>query len=427
MKGLFSFIGIPIGITSTFWFLMGLLRSISEEIDKRKNKKVRNKNKLTDIAVIIPAHNEEKAIVDCIRAVKQILSARQIYVASDGSTDKTYRRARAQGCHVVNIMPGKGKAKALVYIINKFKLYQKYKFVMILDADTRIDKAYLPGALPLFNDKDISVVFPTARIHWPKHFFPKRQLYFIAYRERLNRLLQFFFMYGQTWKYMNASYVAPGFATIYRSRVLKKLNIDTPGLLIEDFNLAFQLHKRKLGKMGYHPTFVGWDQHPDNLKDYWNQVERWNIGFFQTVRKNGVWPSFFYLSMVLFSIEVWLNSFFVLLLPFVFLYHLGLAIPAIPFLGQFSLWYQEYGLFTNVPILEILLSIFLFDYIMTIVIGMMGRKPQFIFYGLFFFIMHYITSLILISSIIPGFFGTSDGRWISPKRLDKDLTGSVKM
>jgi poly-beta-1,6-N-acetyl-D-glucosamine synthase len=223
MKGLFF--GIPIGITSTFWFLMGLSRAIVEHIQSRKKKTIRNKYKISDIAVIIPAHNEEKAIIDCIRAVKQTISPQNIYVASDGSTDKTHRRARAEGCHAVNIMPGKGKAKALVYLIKRFKLYQRYKFVMILDADTRIDKTYIPLALPLFNDPDMSVVFPTARIHWPKHKMPRKELFYIAYRERLNRLLQYFFMYGQTWKYMNASYVAPGFATIYRSRVLRKLNI----------------------------------------------------------------------------------------------------------------------------------------------------------------------------------------------------------
>ncbi len=423
MKGLFF--GIPLGITSTFWFLMGLARAITEHIQKRQHKKIRNKYKIADIAVIIPAHNEEKAIVACIRAVKQSVKSENIYVASDGSVDKTWRRARAEGVHSVNIMPGLGKAKALVYLIKKFRLYQRYKFIMILDADTRIDKTYIPLALPLFNDQEISVVFPSARIHWPSHKMPRRELFYIAYRERLNRLLQYFYMYGQTWKYTNASYVAPGFATIYRTRVLRKLNIDTPGLLIEDFNLAFQLHKRKLGKMGYHPNFIGWDQHPNNLRDYWSQVERWNIGFFQTVRKNGIFPSFFYISMVIFSAEVWLNSFFVLLLPFLVLYHLGLAFPQIPVLGYYSMLYKEYGIFTNVPFLTILLSIFFFDYLMTVVIGIMNKKPQFIFYGLFFFIMHYITSLILISSIIPGFFGSSDGRWVSPKRLDRRLTGAV--
>jgi hypothetical protein len=57
----------------------------------------------------------------------------------------------------------------------------------------------------------------------------------------------------------------------------------------------------------------------------------------------------------------------------------------------------------------------------SVIFGIMGRKPQFLFYGLFFFFMHYITALILLTSFIPGFFSKSDGTWNSPKR--HHLTG----
>ena len=68
------------------------------------------------------------------------------------------------------------------------------------------------------------------------------------------------------------------------------------------------MHKKKLGKIAYKPSIIGWDQHPDSLADYWKQVRRWNIGFFQTIRANGVWPSFFWVALGVFSLEVVLNS-----------------------------------------------------------------------------------------------------------------------
>lgn len=418
MKPIVSFYGIPFGISSAFWLLIGFIRTISEIIIKHKTTgRKRLKHKLSDIAVIIPAHNEELVITDCIQALKQSFKKRQIYVASDGSTDKTYIQAWLEGVNVVGFSPGIGKAKAIARMINRFNLFKKYKFIFIVDADTKIDKYFATRALRLFEDKEIKVVFGTARIYWPTHFWPRLGLYFVAYRERLNRMLQFFFMYGQTWKYTNVPYVIPGFATIYRSKILKQLEIDTPGLIIEDFNLAFQFHKKKLGKIGYSPLLVGWDQHPDNLVDYWKQVRRWNIGFFQTVKKNGVWPSFFWLSLGLFMFEVTLHSIFLLFVPALILYWLA------PWLfGSFSLYdsfvsfYAQFGPFQNVSLLDIAAVMFFYDYGMTIVFGLMGKKPQFIFYGLFFFFMHYVTSLILITSIIPGFFGKSEGRWISPKR-----------
>ena len=236
-------------------------------------------------------------------------------------------------------------------------------------------------------------------------------------------MLQFFFMYGQTWKYTNVPYVIPGFATIYRSQTLKKLEIDTPGLLIEDFHLAFQFHRKKLGKIGYQPALIGWDQHPDNLIDYWKQVRRWNIGFFQTIKKNGIWPSFFWLSLGLFIVEVSLHAIFLLFIPFIALYWLSpWFLGGLPLYDMFVDFYKQFGPFQNVSLLDILVTIFLYDYGMTIVFGLMGKKPQFAIYGLFFFFMHFVTSLILISSIIPGFFGKSEGRWISPKRYSVGLT-----
>jgi len=414
--------GLPVGISIAFWSIVGLIRLLIEKFIKRSIYPVAGPNKMTsgDIAVILPAHNEELVIRKAIQALRQSLDPSQIYVVSDGSSDKTYRRARMEGCHVSYLSPGRGKAKAMVYLINQYKLFDSYKLIFIVDADTRMDERFLELALPFFNDPAIGVVFACSKIHWPKHFLPSFKLYFVAYRDRLVHLLRYLLIYGQTWKYTNVNYVIPGFATIYRSDVLKQLEIDTPGLLTEDFNLAFQFHKKRVGKIGYSQRTIAWDQYPDNLTDYWKQVRRWNIGFFQTVRKNGFWPSFFWLAMGVFSLEVLLNSVFVLFLPFLFLYYISLtSLGSNLFLDSFTNFYHYFGPYKNLTLGNMFLSVFLFDYAITVIIGLTHKRPQFIFYGLFFFFMHYVTSLILISSIIPGFFSTSSGRWASPKRFDK--------
>ena len=407
--------GLPLGISFTIWTLAGLARYLSEKFTRRKKKSRKLRFKPSDIAAVIPAHNEEPIIRKCIQALKQVLDKKQIYVVSDGSIDKTYMRARAEGCHVSNLTPGKGKAKALKHLFTHFKLFERYKLIFIVDADTNMDSSCLIHALPLFNDKNVGVVFASSQIRWAQHIIPKLSYYFIAYRDRLNRLLQYCFIYGQTWKYTNVIYVIPGFATIYRSNILKKLEIDTPGLFIEDFNLAFQFHKKKLGKVGYNPAIIGWDQYPEHLSDYWKQVRRWNIGFFQTVRKNGVWPSLFWLALGVFSVEIILNSIFFLFLP---LFFLSLLLPLFPFspFTFFSHAFSSFPIYKNVSLNDLLIGTFLIDYIITVIIGLVNKKPQFIFYGLFFFVMHYITSLVLLTSIIPGFIGKSTGCWISPKR-----------
>jgi biofilm PGA synthesis N-glycosyltransferase PgaC len=413
-------IGLPVGITSTFWFLMGLLRALTEQIQKGKpKKKPQGWQKVTtkDIAVIIAAHNEEKVIRKCIQAIKHSIDPNQIHVASDGSTDNTLMEVKKEGCRVVGIAPGVGKAKALVHLIESYKIYDNYKFVMIVDADTKVDKHYITLAIPWLEDPKIAVVFPTARIKWQQHLIPTWKYYIISYRERLDRILQFFLVYGQTWKYTNASFVAPGFCTIYRSSVLRQLRIDTPGLLIEDFNLAFQLHKKKLGLIHFQPSFIGWDQHPDNLRDYWKQVRRWNIGFFQTIVANGYWTSFFWWTMAAFSIEVAVHAMFILVLPLVIILNISMHLPdTLPFAANLAHILSPYLPFITYTYFELFLAVFWFDYMMTIVFGIMGRKPQFLFYGIFFYFMHYVTALILLTSFIPGFFSKSNGIWTSPKR-----------
>lgn len=325
-----------------------------------------------------------------------------------------------EGCHVSQLNPGRGKGKALVYLLNKYNLFERYKLIFIIDADTRIGKDYPKRALSLFRDPKVSVMFSSSQIVWPRHIFPKRTLYFVSYRDRLNRLLVYFFIYGQTWKYTNVNYVIPGFCTIYKSKVLRQLEIDTPGLIIEDFNLAFQFHKKKLGKIAYDPTLSALEQYPDNLKDYWNQVRRWNIGFFQTVRINGIWPSFFWISVGVFSLEVIMSSFYVLSIPFVIFFEV------LSFLSdKFQLVNPVLNLrpsFLDGPLSSILIGFFLFDYVITIIVATIHKKPQFLIYGLAFFFMHYVTSLILFSSFIPGFFRKSEGRWNSPTR--RRVTGS---
>lgn len=427
MKPFTSFFGLPLGISSTFWFLVGLIRYCTEMIHRFRNpKRVRNTYRRTQIAAIIPAHNEEIVIRKCIQALKRSLNPSQIHVVSDGSGDKTYRRARMEGCHVSYLNPGLGKAKAIMYVLRRYHILETYEFVFIIDADTRIDRYFVRRALPLFNDPAVGVVYGSARITWPPHIVPKLKFYFVAYRERLNRMLHFFFAYGQTWKYTNTTYVIPGFATIFRSNIFGALGYDTPGLLIEDFNTAFKFHKLHLGKIAYNPECIGWDQHPETLRDYWKQVRRWNIGFFQTVRLNGVWPSWFWASLGLFTIEIFLNSLYILCLPVLLVFLIFQQFPvSYPWTSAFVTAYQAFGPFRNVRLFDIFLSIYIIDYGITVALGLMYKKPQFILYGPFFIFMHYVTSLILVTSVIPGFFTRSVGRWVSPERSTEQLSVNV--
>lgn len=397
-----------IGYNAFFWLIMGIIRIIYE---KREEPKERIKRRLTptpftlvDIAALIPAHNEEKSIRRTINALLKVLPRKNIYVASDRSTDSTVKIARELGVRCLAIRRNMGKAKALVHTMRTYGLLKKYKAVLINDADSTIDPRYLPQALQAFRDEGVAAVTPHGVTMAKRYSF--REMFYISYRIRLWRVIQYLMRYGQTWKFANVSFIIPGSYSIYRTRVLKKLKIDAPGLVIEDFNMTFEVHKKRLGRIAYLPNVYGIHQDPYTLFDYIKQVKRWNIGFFQTVKRNGVWPSLFWIATGSFLLEMTLFALFLVLSPLLILQFVvnGFEPITIPYL------YARLGFF------DLMIGIFLMDYVQTIFVAIFEKKPSLLFYGFGFIFLRYIDGLIYLYSIPKAFLTSSSGVWKSPKR-----------
>ena len=333
-----------------------------------------------------------------------MLPKRNIYLASDYSTDKTIKIARSYGVNVLDIKPNKGKAKAIVYTLKHFRLLKRYQAIIINDADAQIDKNYLINSLPLFQDKSVAAI-ATHGVTRLKNY-KIWEMFYICYRLRLWRVLQFGMRFGQTWKFTNVTLIIPGSLSLYRSRVLEKLDIAAPGLIIEDFNMTFEVHKKKLGRIAYEPTIFGIHQDPYRLKDYVRQIKRWNLGFWQTVKRNGIWPSFFWLSTGSFILELLSYALFFLSIPvMVILFILNSFQPInIPFISS------------HLTFPDLLVGVFAMDYLTTIITAIVEKKPIMLLYGLGFFFLRYIDSLIYIYTLPLAFLFKSKGTWSSPKR-----------
>lgn len=93
----------------------------------------KNKND-ENLAVLIPAHNEEKTICSVITKIKKYLDS--IIIVNDGSTDNTQREAERAGAIVLRHNRNLGKGAALKtgfdYILENFP---QAKAVITLDAD----------------------------------------------------------------------------------------------------------------------------------------------------------------------------------------------------------------------------------------------------------------------------------------------------
>lgn len=364
--------------------------------------------RLDEVAVMIPAHNEESSIGACLAAITKVVPPDSVYVASDGSTDNTVGVVREWGCNVADIQPGRGKAKALHELLGRFGICGRYRAVMILDADSEIDPHYMQNALPLFDDPSVAAVAGHAFPNWESHRWPMWRMFYIGYRVRLYKVTQAFLRYGQTWRHSNVSFIIPGFASMYRCSILPKIDMTAPGLIIEDFNMTFEVHHKNLGKIAYTPRVRCMCQDPTNLRDYIKQVKRWNLGLWQTIRLHGVWPSFFWLSLAVFIVEISLQSAMFLTVPFVLTWF--------AFAPEESLaWWSPAGMI-ELSLSDVVIGVLLADYLLTVIVAVLERKPMLLFYGLGFLIPRWIDSLLFLVTLPMTWFVRSDGRWVSPQR-----------
>ena len=132
-------------IVSTWTGTLLLVQFGGKEVDEINLSDIADANKvfLEDVAVLVPAHNEASSILDCLTALAKEVPKENIYVGSDGSTDATVKIVQGAGFNVADIQPNGGKARALKYLLDYFSIREHYKAILIMDADSEIQKYYL--------------------------------------------------------------------------------------------------------------------------------------------------------------------------------------------------------------------------------------------------------------------------------------------
>jgi cellulose synthase/poly-beta-1,6-N-acetylglucosamine synthase-like glycosyltransferase len=262
--------------------------------------------------------------------------------------------------------------------------------------------------LPYFNDLEVVAVAGYARTIWdPKHQ-SLGQKYFIAHREMVYTLSQLLLKFGQSWRYANVATIIPGFASIYRSSVFGKINLNPPGLVIEDFNMTFEVHHKQLGRIVHHPKVSGYTQDPDNFKDYFRQVKRWDLGFWQTVKLHGLWSSKFFATLIIFITEVLLSS--------LLLVAASLLLIVLPILALMPQFHTEIINFLYLVFKISLLGIWLPNIILSFVVGIIKKRPQYFYYAPLFIFLRLIDSFVFLFTLPKAFLTHSSGRWVSPSR-----------
>ncbi|WP_427016727.1 glycosyltransferase family 2 protein [Pseudarthrobacter sp. P1] len=382
-----------------------------EEMARHRSRGMRIKP--WSVAVLIAAHNEAMVITETIRTVAVLVPLHNIHVIDDKSTDETASIARAAGVRVLELERNKGKAGALAAGIEYFELCRRFKVVMVLDADTRPTPDYLTTGLPLFDDPSVVAVAGRAKSIMDPPAPTWLGRFLVNYRERLYIVVQLLLKYGQAARGANVVSIVPGFASMYRTTALEKINILALGLVIEDFNMTFEVHAQKLGRIAFHPgAAVAYTQDPDTFADYIRQVRRWQLGFWQTVRRHKGQLSRFWLVLGIYIVELVASSlFFVLLIP---AFLLSLVAAAAVAAGDHNTGLAIVAGFLRPQ--DVLIGVFLPDLLLTLLAVFSLRKPSLLLMAPLFPFMRIVDAAICLRALPAAFSATSSGAWTSPTR-----------
>ena len=230
--------------------------------------------------VLIPAFNEALLVERCIRSVITAgIAARHIYVVDDCSTDATAAIVRA--IPSVNLLSNEGKRGKLGGIcdaLTHFNLAARYEYLAILDADSHVAPEYFNEILVRFlQDTDTVLVCGAPQ--------SERHNWLTAYRAYEYAVTLRLYRQGQ--HAMGVITVAPGCASVYRTRILHQLQWDSQ-TLVEDMDLTMQVHRGRLGRVAYTANAVAYTQDPRILSDYIGQLTRWYRGTWQVMRLRNV-------------------------------------------------------------------------------------------------------------------------------------------
>lgn len=405
---------IVLGVNLVLWTIVGGFRAVSDRIVKPPPL---SPGRLwpSDVAVLIPAHNEEPVIAASIQSALKVVPAANIHVIADGCHDATAEIARESGAEVLELNPGRGKAGGIEAAVEHFNFPDRFEVLLIVDADTELDEQYLERGLPLLDQHGAVALAGYAKAGWnPSELTPAGR-FLIAYRTRLYAVMQWL-KYGQTWRWTNVTSIVPGFASMYRTSVLRHMDLNPPGLVIEDFNMTFEIHRKRLGKIAFRPAVYATTQDPDNFRDYYRQVLRWHLGFWQTLRRHGFWLSGFSAALALFLTEVVLASVGVVVL-------VGAVALLSPILlanlvAQAFGWAPEFAGLADVYLILLGLLGFVaaLDYSLTCVTSLALRRPVLLWYGLGFLALRFVDATVVLRTLPQAWRTPSDGRWTSPTR-----------
>jgi cellulose synthase/poly-beta-1,6-N-acetylglucosamine synthase-like glycosyltransferase/peptidoglycan/xylan/chitin deacetylase (PgdA/CDA1 family)/spore germination protein YaaH len=233
-----------------------------------------------EVAVLIPAYNEEKVIGRTIRSVLESTYPNlHVVVIDDGSSDRTYEVAReefadaiARGRVTVLRQENGGKAKALNYGLQ----FVNEEIFIGIDADTLIAHDAISYLVPHFQDARLGALAGNAKVGNRVNLWTRWQaLEYITSQNFDRRALNTF----------SAVCVVPGAIGAWRTGAVRAAGGYKTDTVAEDADLTMALLQNGY-KVEYEDRALAYTEAPTSADGLMRQRFRWSFGILQAVWKH---------------------------------------------------------------------------------------------------------------------------------------------
>ncbi|MGH9715435.1 MAG: glycosyltransferase [Candidatus Acidiferrales bacterium] len=229
------------------------------------------------VTVLIPAYNEEAAIIDTVSAALASGYPRlEILVVDDGSKDRTAELVRNEFRRDRRVrlleQSNHGKATAL----NRGLSEASGEIIVSIDADTIVDPQAIPRLVRHFANPSIGAVAGNVKVMNRNRWITRWQALEYITSQNLEK---------RAFDLLNCIPVVPGAVGAWRTEVLRNHGGFSGETVAEDTDLTLTI-RREGWKILYDEEAIGHTEVPETIDTLIRQRFRWTFGILQAVWKH---------------------------------------------------------------------------------------------------------------------------------------------
>lgn len=235
------------------------------------------------VSILIPAHNEESSIVKTIEsALETNYSNLEIVVIDDGSTDKTYIKAKPfEDKGLIKIAKREKASGTKAGAINYGLWFATGEIITVVDADTLIERNAIQLLVKQFSRPNVVAVSGNVRILSGDG----------GVNSLISRLQQYEYLLslemGRRFNaIMNMLIIIPGALGAFKREAGNSIGLFDTDTFTEDFDITVKIRKIG-GRISFAERAISWTYCPSSWRVWIKQRIRWAGGQTSVLRKHG--------------------------------------------------------------------------------------------------------------------------------------------